>query len=116
MNRRSERVAGLLRREIGWLAAARLKDPRLSRMVTLARVEVSDDLSLATVAVTVEGTDDDAAQALSGLRSAAGYVKRELGRRLDLKRAPDLRFTLDESIAGGDRVLGLLDSIKEEES
>lgn len=116
MGRRSDRVAELLRREIGWLAAARLKDPRLARMVTLARVEVSDDLSVATVAVTVGGTDEDAEQALRGLRSAAGYVKRELGRRLDLKRAPDLRFALDASIAEGDRVLDLLDSIKEEEA
>ena len=115
MTRRTERIAGLLQSEIGRLTTGRLKDPRLSRLVTLAHVKVSPDLAHATVAVTVAGTEDDEREALAGLRSASGYIKRELHQRLNLKRTPELHFVRDTAIEEGDRVLGLLDDIKEQE-
>ena len=115
MTRRTDRIAGLLQSEIGRLTTGRLKDPRLARLVTLAHVKVSADLAHATVAVTVAGTQDDAREALAGLRSAAGYIKRELHQRLSLKRTPELRFVRDTAIEEGDRVLSLLDGIKEQE-
>ncbi len=115
MTRRTERIAGLLQSEIGRLTTGRLKDPRLARLVTLAHVKVSADLAHATVAVTVAGTLDDAREALAGLRSASGYIKRELHQRLNLKRTPELHFVRDTAIEEGDRVLSLLDGIKEQE-
>ena len=115
MTRRTERIAGLLQSEIGRLTTGRLKDPRLARLVTLAHVKVSADLSHATIAVTVAGTPDDERDALDGLQSASGYIKRELRQRLNLKRTPELHFVQDTAIAEGDRVLSLLDGIKEEE-
>ncbi len=114
MTRRMERIAGLLQSEIGRLTTGRLKDPRLSRLVTLTHVKVSADLGHATVAVTVAGTPDDAREALAGLRSASGYIKKELHQRLNLKRMPDLHFVRDTAIEEGDRVLSLLDDIKEQ--
>ena len=115
MTRRTDRIAGLLQSEIGWLTTGRLKDPRLARLVTLAHVKVSADLAHATVAVTVAGTRDDAREALAGLQSASGYIKRELRQRLNLKRTPELHFVRDTAIEEGDRVLSLLDGIKEQE-
>ena len=116
MSLRSERVAGLLQREIGRLVAVHLKDPRLTQLVALAYVTVSPDLGHATAAVTVIGTEDEAAQAMLGLESAGGYIRREVGQRLGLKRAPELHFVRDTSIEQGNRVLDLLDTIKEQES
>lgn len=116
MSLRSERVAGLLQREIGRLVAVHLKDPRLTQLVTLAYVTVSPDLGHATAAVTVIGTEDEAAQAMLGLESAGGYIRREVGQRLGLKRTPELHFVRDTSIEQGNRVLDLLDTIKEQES
>ena len=114
MTRRTERIAVLLQSEIGRLTTGRLKDPRLARLVTLAHVKVSPDLSHATVAVTVAGTPDEAREALDGLRSASGYIKRELHQRLSLKRTPELHFVRDTAIEEGDHVLSLLDDIKEQ--
>ena len=116
MNRRTERVSGLLHEEIGRLLLEGLHDPRLGQLVTVTKVEISSDLLVATVRVTVLGNDDEERDAMDGLTSATGFLRRELGQRLKLKRTPELRFALDASIEEGDRVLALLDSIKDQET
>ncbi|MDA1035579.1 MAG: 30S ribosome-binding factor RbfA [Chloroflexi bacterium] len=116
MNRRTERVSGLLHEELGRLLLEGLHDPRLGQMVTVTKVDISSDLLFATVLVTVLGSADDAREAMEGLRSATGFLRRELAQRLKLKRTPELRFALDGSIEEGDRVLALLDSIKDQET
>ena len=83
--------------------------------MTLAHVKVSPDL-----APRDRGSDrcgygwTKNEEALAGLRSASGYIKRELHQRLSLKRTPELHFVRDTAIEEGDRVLGLLDDIKEQ--
>ena len=116
MSRRTEQVGGMLREQISQLLHEELKDPRLARLVTVAHVEPSSDLEHAQVRVTVFGDDADAAEALAGLQAAAGYLRRKLGHRIKLKKTPDLRFVLDASISEGDRVLDLLDSLKDQET
>ena len=66
--------------------------------------------------MTVLGNADDARDTMDGLKSATAFLRRELGQRLKLKRTPELRFALDGSIEEGDRVLALLDSIKDQET
>ena len=116
MSRRTERVSVLLRQEVGRLLLEGLHDPRLGQLVTVTDVEVATDFRVATILVTVLGEPDEAREAIQGLDSAAGFLRRELGRRLELRRTPELRFTLDRSIEAGERVLALLDSIKNQES
>ncbi len=111
---RSDRVAGLLQREVGRILDARLTDPRLGKLVTVSHVTVTPDLAYATIAVTVMGDMTDAVEAMQGLESAAGFLRREIGQRLGLKRAPELRFVRDASIEQGDHVLDLLDTLKTE--
>ena len=115
MSRRSERVAGLVWREVGRLVDRRLTDPRLARLVTVARVRLSRDLAHATVAVSVLGGPEAERGALEGLDAASGYLRRELGRLLGLRRAPELRFVRDDATERGDRVLRLLDGLGREE-
>ena len=116
MSRRTDRVSGLLREEVSRLLGEQLRDPRLSQLVTVSRVEVSADLGYATVSVTVLGDADAEQQALAGLAAASGFVRRALGQRLQLKRTPELRFVLDRSIREGDQVLALLDNLHREET
>lgn len=108
-------MAGLVQREIGRLVDLRLTDPRLARLVTVARVKVSHDLAHATVAVSVMGGPDDERQAMEGLDSAVGYLRKELGQRLGLKRTPELRFVRDDATEQGNHVLQLLDTLDREE-
>ena len=116
MSRRSDRVAGLVRREMGQLLDAHLTDPRLAKLVTIARVRLTEDLGHATLGITVLGDGSDAVEVMRGLDSAKGFLRRELGNRLGLKRTPELHFEQDATIGQGDHVLDLLDTIKEASS
>lgn len=77
-----------------------VKDPRVSSaMVSILRVDVSNDLSYATVHITSLGGMDEAKTAVKGLQSAAGYMRKSLGSALKLRHVPELRFIPDDSIA-----------------
>ena len=75
-----------------------VKDPRVSGMLSIVRVEVTNDLSYATVYVSAMEGLDAAKNAVKGLVSAQGYIRRELGAALKLRHVPELRFIADDSI------------------
>jgi ribosome-binding factor A len=111
-----------MRREIAEILQRRLRDPRITAMVSVTDVEVTHDLSMAQVFVSVmpEGPERD--RSLAALQSAAGFVRHELAPRLGLREVPQLRFVLDTSIERGARVEDLLrrinrgEPIEDEES
>lgn len=113
--RRVERVASLIRREISeMLASGTIKDERVSHgLVSVTNVEVAGDLQHCKIFVSVYGTPEVQDQALAGLRSAAGYVKGELSRRLNMRRTPEVIFHLDRGIEKGTSVLGLLNQLEQ---
>lgn len=113
--RRVERVAALIRREVSELLVNGIKDERVSLgMVSVTTVEVAGDLQHCKIFVSIYGSPDDQQQALAGLRSAAPYVKGELGRRLKMRRTPEVVFVLDRGLAQGTAVLGLLNKLEAE--
>ncbi|XP_016458483.1 putative ribosome-binding factor A, chloroplastic [Nicotiana tabacum] len=89
-------------------------DRYLSSLTTISDVEVSTDLQVVKVYVSVFGDERGKEVALSGLKSKAKYVRSELGRRMKLRLTPEIRFIEDESIERGSRVLAILDRIKDE--
>jgi ribosome-binding factor A len=96
---RVERVAELLRQEISQMMLVDMKDPRV-RMASISEVRVSRDLRSARVLVSAVGDERERHAVVSALRHAEGYLRGELGARLEsLKSPPKLRFELDESIA-----------------
>jgi ribosome-binding factor A len=107
---RTARVADQLRAELAAMLAREVHDPGIG-FVTLTRVQVSPDLQLARVWYTVLG--DEKARTGSGraLERAAPFLRRQLGVRLRLKRAPELRFVYDESVAGQDRIEQILSEL-----
>jgi ribosome-binding factor A len=113
--RRVERVAALIRREVSELLVNGIKDDRVSMgMVSVTNVEVAGDLQHCKIHVSVYGSAEVQQKALAGLRSAAGYVKGELGRRLNMRRTPDVIFHLDHGIEKGTSVLGLLNQLEQQ--
>ncbi len=112
MRIRPERVAQLMKREIAAIVARELRDPRLSTLVSVTDVEVTQDLSFARVFVSVLEGGMDREQALRGLAHAAGFVRHQLAPRLGLREVPELRFVLDTSIERGARVEELLKRIE----
>lgn len=115
MSRRVERVKVLLQAELSQLLAQDLRDPRLRTLVTITNVTLSEDLQHATIWITVLGESEAERGVLSALTSANGFLRREIGRRLRLKRVPELRFETDDAIRHGDGVLSILDAIRDVE-
>ena len=88
-----------------------VKDPRVQdTMISITRVETTPDLRYAKVFVSFL-QEDRAKDAMAGLKSAGGFLRRELGRNLQLRYAPELVWSLDDSIAYGARMLKLIDSL-----
>lgn len=93
-----------------------LKDPRVQgKELTVVKVEVSSDASFAKVFVSSMSGIDDAKTAVKGLDSAMGYIRREVGHRLGLRKTPELKFVADDSIEHGMNIARMLDDLKEDE-
>ena len=103
---RRARINDAVREELS-LALQNSKDPRLSgSMVSILSADVSPDLKTAKIRYSVYGGDTE--EAIAGIESAAGYFRRELARRLNLRITPELTFLRDDSIAHGARIAQLL--------
>lgn len=89
-------------------------DRYLSSLTTISDVEVSGDLQVVKVYVSVFGDERGKELAIAGLKAKAKYVRGELGRRMKLRLTPEIRFVEDESIERGSRVIAILDKIKNE--
>ena len=103
---RMGRINEEVQRELAVLIPT-VKDPRVTGMISVTAVEVTQDLKYAKVYISVLDKDDSA-QVLKGLKSAAGYLRRELGRSLNLRSTPELTFFRDDSMAKGARILEML--------
>ncbi|OKH49242.1 ribosome-binding factor A [Calothrix sp. HK-06] len=114
-NRRVERVAELIKREVSLMLLNGIKDDRVGTgMVSVTDVNVSGDLQHAKIYVSIYGTQEAKAETMAGLKSATGYVRSELGSRVRLRRTPEVMFVEDDSIERGTNVLSLLNRIRNE--
>jgi ribosome-binding factor A len=108
---RAQRVGDQILKVIASFLLQKVKDPRVEG-VTLTGVRVSKDLKMAKVYFSVLGEDKDIRNATDGLESARGFIKRELGSRLDLRVMPDIQFLYDESFERGLRIERLLEDLR----
>lgn len=115
MRIRPERVAETIKREMAEILSRKMRDPRLGGMISVTDVEVTPDLSMARIYVSVlaEGAERD--QVLQALARSEGFVRHELAPRLGLREMPSVRFLLDTSIEKGARVEELLRKIADGE-
>jgi ribosome-binding factor A len=113
--RRADRVGDLILREIADLLMTRVKDPRVQK-TTVTGIVVSKDLRYAKVFYSLIGNEQEIREAQKGLESATGFIKREIGLRMDLKYIPDIVFKHDPSLAEGDHMEKLFQRLGREES
>jgi ribosome-binding factor A len=104
------RVSDLLRTHLTDLLERKVNDPRL-QMVTITGVVVAPDAARADVHFSVLGGAEAQAEAQDGLESAAGWLRRELGRRLRLRNTPELIFHYDPSLEHGEHIESILDEL-----
>ena len=110
MSQRKQRVEHGLRDVLTELIAREVKDPRVraATLITVAKVELNVDLSVATVYVSIIGDDATADGVLAGLAKAAGFLRGPAGRKLNLQHAPELRFQADPSIDMSEKLAAII--------
>ena len=118
---RSRRVGGLIQRELATLLSREVKDPRLS-LISITAVDVTRDLSLAKVFYTVMDINHDSnephnkiALVKEGLKKASGFLRYELGHRIQLRIVPKLEFFYDESVVHGSELSSLINHVIEDD-
>lgn len=112
--KRADRVADLIRSEISEIFSRRLKDPRIGA-ITVTDVRLTDDLKTARIYFVLLGKDECSPEVKEGLKSAGGFLRRELGKRLQLNAVPQLIFSYDDSFVQGSRIEKLLAEVKTRE-
>lgn len=111
--KRADRVAELIRADMSEIINKEVKDPRL-HSVTITSVKISDDLRNAKIYFVEMGKDECSDEVKAGLSKAAGFIRRELGKRLQLRSVPELLFVHDDSFGYGNRIEKLLAQIAQE--
>ena len=112
--KRSERVAALIKQELGSVLLREIKDPRIG-FVTVTDVHVSDDLKYARVFYTVLGDSQKQEETAKGLEQARGFLQRDLAHTLKLRFTPHLSFLTDSSLEEGMKIDGIIRKIHENE-
>jgi ribosome-binding factor A len=116
-SRRVSRVSSLIKREVSQMLLNEIKDDRVGAgMVSITDVDVSGDLQHARIFVSIYGTKEAKIETMAGLKSSTGFVRRELGNRMRLRRAPEITFLEDLSLERGDRMISLIDSVTRQHS
>jgi ribosome-binding factor A len=114
-SRRIERVASMIKREVSLMLLNGIKDDRVGAgMVSVTNVVVAGDLQHAKIFVSIYGNDEAKAETMEGLKSATGYVRSQLGHRVQLRRTPEVIFLQDDSLERGDQMLILLNKLSQE--
>jgi ribosome-binding factor A len=115
-NHRHERIGEEIAHEINAMLAGELKDPRLEISVVVNEVRIAPDGRHARVFVGARGTEEEQKGAIKGLEHASGFIRHEILERLQLRRVPDLHFTLDNSQEYTERIDQLLKLMKKDAS
>ncbi len=110
---RAGRINEEIRREISSIIQNEIKDPRLTAMVSVTKVEVTKDLGYAKVFVSIFGDKESVQSTFEALKRSSGFIRREVGHRVKLRVTPEILFEIDNSIEKGMHIDALLNQIKE---
>jgi ribosome-binding factor A len=105
------RVNGEVHRVLAEVIRSEIKDPRINPMTSVVAVEVAPDLKTCKAWISVLGDEDSQASTLEGLKSAEGYIRSLLAKKINLRNTPEIRFIIDQSIAYGVSMTKKIDDI-----
>ena len=98
-------------RELSNIIRSEVKDPRVSKVTSVVSCEVAPDLKTCKAYISVLGDDEAAQKTLQGLKRSAGFIRRELAHRVNLRNTPEIHFILDQSIAYAARMSKMIDEV-----
>ena len=115
---KNTRINGEVLKELSNIIRSEIKDPRINPMTSVVSVEVAPDLKTCKAYISVLGDEKSQQDTIAGLKSAEGYIRRELARTVNLRNTPEIKFILDQSIEYGINMSKLIDEVtkKDDES
>ena len=113
---KNTRINGEVQRELANIIRGGIKDPRISPLTSVVAVEVAPDLKTCKAYISVLGDSEAQKATLEGLKSAEGYIRRELAHTVNLRNTPEIRFILDESIEYGVNMSKLIDDVTKKDN
>ena len=108
---KNTRINGEVQKELSVIIQNEIKDPRIAPMTSVVAVEVAPDLKTCKAYISVLGNEEAAQNTLAGLKSAEGYIRRQLARTVNLRNTPEIRLILDQSIEYGVTMTKLIDDV-----
>ena len=103
-------------KELSNIIRSEIKDPRINPMTSVVAVEVAPDLKTCKAYISVLGDEKSQKDTITGLKSAEGYIRRQLARTVNLRNTPEIRFILDQSIEYGINMSKLIDEVTEHDN
>ena len=113
---KNTRINGEVLKELSNIIRSEIKDPRINPMTSVVSVEVAPDLKTCKAYISVLGDDQSKKDTITGLKSAEGYIRRELARTVNLRNTPEIKFILDQSIEYGINMSKLIDEVTQKDS
>lgn len=111
---KNTRINGEVMRELSNIIRGEIKDPRINPMTSVVSVEVSSDLKQCKAYISVLGDEESQKSTLEGLRSAEGYIRRELAHTINLRNTPEIIFIIDQSIEYGVNMSRFIDEVNKD--
>jgi ribosome-binding factor A len=108
---KNTRINMEVQKELSQIIRLEIKDPRIHPMTTVVSVEVTPDLKFCKAYISILGDEEAGKATIEGLKSAEGYIRRELARRVNLRNTPEIKFILDQSIEYGVNMSRLIDEV-----
>lgn len=112
---KNTRINGEVQKELSSIIRNEIKDPRIHLMTSVTNVVVAPDLKTCKVYISVLGEEKAKADTMAGLRSAEGYIRRQLAKNLNLRNTPQVTFVLDNSIEYGVTMSKLIDDVTKQD-
>ena len=113
---KNTRINGEVLKELSNIIRSEIKDPRINPMTSVVAVEVAPDLKTCKAYISVLGDEKSQKDTITGLKSAEGYIRRQLARTVNLRNSPEIRFILDQSIEYGINMSKLIDEVTEHDN
>ena len=113
---KNTRINGEVLKELSNIIRSEIKDPRINPMTSVVAVEVAPDLKTCKAYISVLGDKKSQKDTITGLKSAEGYIGRQLARTVNLRNTPEIRFILDQSIEYGINMSKLIDEVTEHDN
>ena len=113
---KNTRINGEVLKELSNIIRSEIKDPRINPMTSVVAVEVAPDLKTCKAYISVLGDEKSPKDTITGLKSAEGYIRRQLARTVNLRNTPEIRFILDQSIEYGINMSKLIDEVTEHDN